>query len=216
MLTKNDILLFTGDSITDCGRNRTEEDIHANAAGWGYANLLKADILYNSPYLELTIYNRGIGGNRVVDLYARAKEDCYNLHPNIISILIGINDLWAEYRRGTGVEVEKFRKIYDIMLNKARERLPDVKLVLCEPFSLKGGLEAAQGNYDAWRSELEERQNVVKELAQKHNAIFVPLQSAFNAACAKAPDTYWLYDGVHPTEAGHMLIAQVWKESVLK
>jgi len=217
MLIKGDTLLFTGDSITDCDRNRTDENIHANSAGWGYANLLKAAFLHDYPQLKLTIYNRGISGNRVVDLYARAKEDCYNLRPSpsIISILIGINDLWCEYRRGEGVETDKFRKVYDLMLNEAQERLPDVKFVLMEPFSLPGGLESAQDNYEKWRKELEERQNIVKELAQKYNAIFVPLQSAFDAACDKAPDTYWLYDGVHPSEAGHMLIAQTWKQAVL-
>jgi len=214
MFTKGDTLLFTGDSITDCDRNRTEENIHVNAAGWGYANLLKSAFLCDYPHLELTIYNRGISGNRVVDLYARAKEDCYNLRPDIVSILIGINDLWSEYRRGTGVEAEKYRKVYDIMLGETRERLPDVKFVLMEPFSLPGGLDTV-ADYGKWRSELAVRQEIVKDLANSYDAIFVPLQSVFDAACDRAPDTYWLYDGVHPTEAGHMLIAQTWKKEVL-
>jgi len=213
MFTKGDTILFTGDSITDCGRNRTEENMQENAAGWGYANLLTAAFLHDYPQLGLTIYNRGISGNRIVDLYARAKEDCYNLRPSVVSILIGVNDLWAEYKRGTGVEAEKYRKIYDLMLTEARERLPDVRFVLLEPFSLRGVPEV--GDYRAWQKELAVRQGIVKDLAQKHDAIFVPLQAAFDAACAQASDTYWLYDGVHPTGAGHGLIAQAWKKEVL-
>jgi len=215
MFTKGDTILFTGDSITDCDRNRTEENINANAAGWGYANLLKSTLLHDYPQLGLTIYNRGISGNRVVDLYARAKEDCYNLRPDIISILIGVNDLWAEYRRGEGVEAAKYHKVYNLMLAEARDKLPNVRFVLLEPFSLPGGFETVQGRYDEWCGELAERQAIVKGLAKSYDAIFVPLQAAFDAACAKALDTYWLYDGVHPSEAGHMLIAQAWKKEVL-
>jgi lysophospholipase L1-like esterase len=216
MFTKGDVLLFTGDSITDCDRNRDPENIYANSAGWGYANLLKAAFLHDYPHLGLTIYNRGISGNRIVDLYARAKEDCHNLRPRpcIISILIGINDLWSEYKRCEGVSAAKFRKVYDIMLGETLEALPGVKFVLMEPFSLPGGLEDAR-DYEKWRVELAERQDIVKEMARMYDAVFVPLQSAFDAACRKAPDTYWLYDGVHPTEAGHMIIARAWKKEVL-
>ena len=213
MFTKGDTILFTGDSITDCGRNKTDENINENAAGWGYANLLKAEFLYNHPELGLTIYNRGIGGNRVVDLYGRAKEDCFNLRPNIISVLIGINDMWSEYKRGSGVEAGKYRMVYDLFLTEASDRLPGVKFVLMEPFTL--GMPEQCNSSDKWLAELAERQGIVKELAQKHNAVFVPLQAALEAACKKAPDTYWLYDGVHPTGAGHMLIAQAWKKEVL-
>jgi len=213
MFTKGDTILFTGDSITDCGRNRTEENMQENAAGWGYANLLTSEFLHDYPSLGLTIYNRGISGNRIVDLYARAKEDCYNLRPSVVSILIGVNDLWAEHKRGTGVEAEKYRRIYDLMLTETRERLSNVRFVLLEPFSLRGVPEVA--DYEVWRTELAVRQGIVKDLAQKHDAIFVPLQAAFDAACEQAPDTYWLYDGVHPTGAGHALIAQAWKKEVL-
>lgn len=215
MFTKGDTILFTGDSITDCGRNKTDENINENAAGWGYANILKAEFLHDYPHLDLTIHNRGIGGNRIVDLYGRAKEDCYNLRPNVVSILIGINDIWAEYKRGTGVEPDRFRKVYDLLLTETRERFPDVKFVLMETFCLGDGAEQCE-SAEKWHAELAERQAIVKELAQKHNAIFVPLQAVFDEACKKAPYTYWLYDGVHPTGAGHMLIAQAWKNVVFK
>jgi len=209
MFTKGDTLLFTGDSITDCGRSRDD----ATSAGRGYANLLKSQFHHDYPQLDLTIYNRGISGNRIVDLYARAKEDCYNLQPSILSVLIGINDVWHEFSRGQGVEAEKFHKVYDLFLTETRDRLSDVKLVLMEPFVLEGGLPL--GDYASWRSELALRQRIVQDLASAHNAIFVPLQTEFDAACTKAPDTYWLYDGVHPTEAGHMLIARAWQRSVI-
>jgi len=210
MFTKDDILLFTGDSITDCGRNRDD----TSSAGHGYANLLRSQFHHDHPHLNLTIYNRGVSGNRVVDLYARAKEDCYNLRPNILSVLIGVNDVWHEFFRGQGVEAEKFHKIYDLFLTETRERLPNVKFVLMEPFVLEGGLPI--GDYASWRSELATRQRIVQDLTVAHNTVFVPLQAEFDAACAKASDTYWLYDGVHPTAAGHMLIAHTWQKAVIE
>jgi len=219
MLIKGDTLLFTGDSITDTGRVRDDATAQENADGWGYANILKAMLLHDYANLGLTIYNRGISGNRIVDLYARAKEDCYNLRPSVVSVLIGINDLWAEFKRGTGVEITKFDRVYDMMLAELRERLPNVRIVLMEPFSLPGGLPDVD-DYEDWRRQLSARQVIVHDLANSYNAIFVPLQPAFDAACRLAPDTYWLYDGVHPTAPGHMLIAnawqQAWRQAVLK
>ena len=209
MFSEGDVILFTGDSITDCGRNRERPD----SCGDGYANLLKSYLLYQHPNQNLTIYNKGISGNRIVDLYARFKEDCYNLSPTLISILIGVNDVWHEFSRKQGVETDKFGRIYDLLLEETKQRLTGVKLVMLEPFVLAGGLPI--GKYSQWRKEINLRQEIVRRLAGQHGAIFVPLQTSFDEACQIAPDTYWLYDGVHPTAAGHALIAEEWTKAVL-
>jgi len=212
MLTKNSCILFTGDSITDCGRDRQNKD----SAGHGYVNLIKSHLMFMQPESNFAVHNTGISGNRIVDLYARLKEDCYNIQPtpNVVSILIGINDVWHEYANNQGVEAEKFWRMYDIMLGEIDGRLPGVKLVMMEPFVLGGGLPI--GDYGAWREELAIRQSIIKNLAEEYSAVYIPLQSLFDAACYNAPDIYWLYDGIHPTAAGHALIADAWQKAVLK
>ena len=208
MFNKNDIILFQGDSITDCDRQRDGKfDM-----GAGYANLLASMLLYEMPEMNLTFYNRGISGNRIIDMYARFKEDGFNLKPNIISILIGINDVWHEFSRGVGVNATKFEKIYDMLLDEAKSINPNTKFILLEPFVLEGGLPI--GDYKTWVEVLKERQEIVQNLAKKYDAVFVPLQNEFNKACTIKQDTYWLWDGVHPTPAGHMLIAQNWMKVV--
>ena len=210
MFNQNDVLLFQGDSITDCKRTRDDLD----SCGHGYAVLLKSKFLHEHAGKDLKIYNKAISGNRIVDMYARFEEDCYNLQPNILSILIGVNDVWHEFTRRAGINAEKFNEVYDLLLVEAKKRLPGVKLVLMEPFFLAGGLPV--GEYSVWRKEMDVRSEIVKTLADKHGAIFVPLQKVFDEACTKAPDTYWLHDGVHPTAAGHMVIAQQWEKVVMQ
>jgi len=204
MFPKNSTILFQGDSITDCGRDRE----NPNSCGNGYANMLKAQIQHDNPDCRLNVYNRGISGNRVVDLYARWKEDCYNLAPNIISILIGVNDVWSEYKRGGGVEADKFRFIYNLLLTETKNRLNDVTFILMEPFYLPAG--DIPGMIERWEHDMPIRQGIVKDLAKEHGAIFVPLQAAFDNSISQASPEHWLHDGVHPTEAGHWLIAKTW------
>ena len=209
MFQKNSTILFQGDSITDCSRNRED----AQSCGIGYVNLLKSQIQHDRPADGIIIYNKGISGNRVVDLYARWKEDCFNLAPDIVSILIGVNDIWHEYKRGTGVEADKYRFVYNQLLLETKERMRNVRLILLEPFFLRAGDVAL--SKDPWEQDMGLRQAIVKNLAETHGATFVPLQAAFSDAAKKAPAEHWLRDGVHPTAAGHWLIAKTWLEYVL-
>ena len=199
------VILFQGDSITDAGRSR--EEVPANIGlGVGYPYLVSANLLYNDAELNWQIFNRGISGNRVVDLYARWKIDALNIKPDILSILIGVNDTWHEKARQNGVEVPRYEMIFRMLLEWTKKELPETKLVLMEPFVFLS--EAVD---ETWLDEIAARRAVVKKLAEEFGAIFIPLQDMFNEALKKNDNTlYWLRDGVHPTAAGHQLIADAW------
>ncbi len=210
------IILFQGDSITDAGRNKTD----ALSIGSGYPNLVTAQLGAEFPYRFQT-YNRGISGNRVVDLYARIKADMINLKPDYMSILVGINDVWHEASDHNGVDAQKFEMVYGLMIEELLRELPDLKLMLLEPFVLPGSAtcsnEENPGRWEYFRAETDLRREVVKRLAEKYNLVFVPLQERFSAANADAPeDGYWLFDGVHPTPAGNELLKRAWLEGFAK
>ena len=204
------VILFQGDSITDCGRSR-EADY---AMGNGYATFVGGALAAKEPY-AYRFYNRGISGNRVVDLYARMKMDMINLKPDYMSILIGINDVWHEYTRQNGVDADKFERVYDWLIRELKEALPELKIMILEPFVLPGSATENTEEYpDRWeffRSETDLRRAAAKRIAEKHGLPFVELQELFDKVNADAPEMgYWLRDGVHPTYAGHELIKQEW------
>ena len=210
------IILFQGDSITDADRSRTN-DLNM---GCGYPTLVGAHLGAAYPY-QYQFYNRGIGGHRVVDLYARIKADMINLKPDYMSILIGINDVWHEIGGHNGVAAEKFEMVYGWMIEELLKEVPGLKLMLLEPFVLPGrstcSNEENPGRWEYFRAETDLRRAAVKRLAEKYNLVFVPLQERFDAANADASaDGYWLSDGVHPTAAGHELIKQAWLEGFAK
>ena len=200
-------ILFQGDSITDAGRNR--EALPESNAGYGagYPGLVAARIFGDHLGNGYNIINRGISGNRVVDLYARWKKDCLNLEPDVLSILIGVNDTWHEkVDIRNGVEVERYAVIYDMLLEWTVKTLPQIKLVLMEPFVLETGAVSAD-----WLPEIAARGAVVKELAEKYNAVFIPCQQIVNDAAAKAGSfDLILRDGVHPSLMGHQVLADAW------
>ena len=198
-------IVFYGDSITDMGRNRNG-DKNASGYGFGYPNFIAGDLLYEAPE-KYDIINRGISGNRIVDLYARVKADVWNLEPDVWSILIGINDIWHELGGKNGVDIVRFEKVYRMLLADTKERFPNLKIMLCEPFVLEG--TATSGNMEAFL-EIKEYAKVVKKLADEFGCAFVPLQKAFDEAAAKHGAAYYLYDGVHPDSAGARLIANEW------
>jgi acyl-CoA thioesterase I len=211
MINPNSTILFQGDSITDTGRNREIAEPNRGAAlGSGYVNLIAARLLQERPQDNLSFYNRGISGNRVTDLYARWKVDGINLQPDLISILIGVNDTWHEFMVGNGVEVDRYTTIYRMLLDYTKQRLPNVQLVLCEPFVLPCGVVT-----DGWIAEMDERRQVVRDLAGEFDAIFVPFQGVLDEALQQADPAYWAADGVHPTPAGHRLLADAWLAAVL-
>lgn len=212
MIQPNCTLLFQGDSITDAGRNREiKEPNTLYGLGYGYCHDASSHLLKAHTQDNLKIYNRGISGNRIVDLYARWKPDGLNLKPDIISILIGVNDQGEEIKRQNGVELLRFEKCYRMLLEWTLEVLPHVKLILCEPFLL------LTGEIDeSWIPEMKQRQKIVAGLAEEFKVPFVAFQTAFDDALKDAPASYWSEDGIHPSVAGHKLMAETWLKTVAK
>lgn len=206
MISNNDLVLFQGDSVTDTGRDREKDNL-----GTGYAFI--ASSLYSARYPERNIrfLNRGISGNRVPDLQARWEEDCLNLKPNVLSILIGINDCWRRFDRNDPTSVTDFYNGYVRLLTRVQENLPDTKIILMEPF-----LVPAREEQKSWREDLDPKIQAVRDLSREFNTRLVPLDGLFAAACSRREPTYWAHDGVHPTPAGHGLIARAWLDVVTK
>ena len=198
-------ILFYGDSITDAGRDYTL--LHGEEAmGKGYVKYVAAG-LKERGFSDEDMINRGISGHRIVDLYARIKADCWNHEPDFISILIGVNDVWHEIANKNGVELDRFEKMYRILIEDTKKALPNVKMMLCEPFVLEG---TETSNYFDQFMEVYKYAEVVKKLAEEYGLYFLPLQEQLSKAAANATAAEYLRDGVHPAKAGAELIASEW------
>lgn len=190
-------ILFQGDSITDGNRGRSADPNHI--LGHGYAFIIAARHGATFPEAKLDFMNRGVSGNTVLDLEKRWKADVIDLKPDILSVLIGVND------RGKKVALEQFEQVYDEILSAARRENPGIRLVLGEPF-LK-----PTGKSDP---DIEARQEIVSRLALKYGAALVRYQRVFDEAAKRAPADYWIWDSVHPTYRGHQLMADEWERVV--
>ena len=200
-------ILFYGDSITDAGRDRNA-DYSSASYGHGYPKFVAGELLFEAPE-EYQILNRGISGNRIVDLYARVKADVWNHAPDVLSILIGVNDIWHEIDHKNGVDIERFEKVYRMLIEDTLARLSDLKIIVLEPFVLEGTATQGEGRYERFL-EVKEYAKVVKKLAEEYGLCFVPLQKKFDEAAKAHGAAYYLADGVHPAVAGAKLIANEW------
>lgn len=208
-------ILFQGDSITDCGRNREQ----IGSMGTGYAFMVKGQLGAECPD-EYEFINKGISGNRIVDVYARIKQDIINLKPDYMSLLIGVNDVWHELNWCNGVSAEKFEKIYDMLIGEVLEALPDLKIMLLAPFVLEASATTATeeepDRWDNFRTEVPLRAAAAERIAKKYGLPLITLQDKFDEACKQAPASYWLADGVHPTPMGHWIIKNEWLKAFHK
>ena len=208
-------ILFQGDSITDVGRDRND----FYGLGRGYACLVAGSIGLDNPN-EYEFVNRGISGNRVVDLYARIKADFINLKPDYASIYIGVNDAWHEIGGQNGVDTAKFETIYSMLIDEVKAALPDIKLMIIAPYVIEGAAtcdtEEVPDRLKRFQIDVGEKAEVCKRIAKKYDLPLIELQPAFDEACKKAPNAHWAYDGVHPTAAGHELIKRLWLETFEK
>ena len=201
---KGSRILFQGDSITDGKRGRSTDPNHI--LGHGYVFIIAAKYGAAFPERNLDFMNRGISGNTVLDLEKRWPKDSLDLKPDVLSVLIGVND------NGRGVPLDQYEQVYDKLLADVKAATPNVKLVLCEPFGLPVGNKKA--NWAAWFEGIQKRQEIVARLAQKHHAALVHFQRAFDEACKRALAEHWIWDGVHPTYRGHQIMADEWERTV--
>jgi len=211
MIEPGGVVLFQGDSITDAGRDRKRQDNanDARAMGRGYALLAAAQLLAERRDTELKIYNRGNSGNKVFQLANRWDKDCLALKPDVVSILIGVNDIWHKLGGRYDGTVEVYERDYRTLLERTRRELPKVKLVVCEPFVLRCGAVN-----DTWFPEFDSYRAAAKNVAKAFDAVFVPFQTVFDKAIQDTPPAYWAGDGVHPSMAGAQLMAQAWLTAV--
>ena len=197
-------ILFQGDSITDCGRSRNNDA----ELGMGYPMLIKAALGLKHPG-KYEFFNRGVGGNRIPDLYARIKSDILYLKPDVLSILIGVNDVWHELAPiPNGVDANKFFKIYSLLIEEIREALPQTKILILEPFALPGS--GTQEQWDYFLAETQKRAQMSRRIAERYGLTYVELQAGFDELAKMAPADTWLSDGVHPTPMGHEYIKRQW------
>lgn len=194
-------LLFIGDSITDCGRKQCPEEI-----GNGYVRQVRDFLLAKSPANAPTVINRGVSGSKVPDLQKRWDRDVIELKPDVLSVFIGINDVWHGLVPGrVGTALDDYIAGYRELLDRTKAAFPAIQLVLCEPSVL--WLKEPANADELLEPYVAAVHALAKDFRIEH---VVPLHSAFNDARAKRPDVAWTTDGVHPTSIGHALIARAW------
>lgn len=210
-LKKDAVILFQGDSITDAGRKRDHDEAnHGGALGTGYAFLAAAALLKQFPDRNLKIYNRGISGNKVYQLAERWDADCLNLQPDVLSILIGVNDYWHTLTNNYTGTVKTYKDDLTTLLDRTKQKLPNVQLIIGEPFAINH-VKAVD---DKWFPAFNDYRTAAKEIAGKYEAVFIPYQDIFDMAQKSAPGSYWTGDGVHPSLAGAELMASSWLDTV--
>ena len=195
--------LFQGDSITDAGRD--DENQENFGLGCGYALLLASDIEKNNKG-KIKFINRGKSGDRITDVYARIKEDIINLKPDYMSLLIGVNDVSHELTMNCGVAPKKFRMIYELLIEEIKESLPEIDIIILEPFVLKG--TATEKLWNEFNCEVRKLADISRQVAQKYSLKFVSLQDKFDKLSSDGDVGYWSVDGIHPTSAGHQVIKE--------
>jgi len=204
-LKENDVVLFQGDSITDMGRDRSRKEPNDNSGlGPGYTFVAASELLLKKPDKKLKIYNRGISGNVVPQLIERWKEDCIDLKPDVLSILIGVNDYWHTLNGSYDGTAETYKKSYEQLLTQTKEELPHVKLIIGEPYAVNGVSVVD----DSWFPAFDAYREAARSLAKQFDAVFIPYQDIYQKAAKKTGPAYWTGDGVHPNTAGDALMGE--------
>lgn len=204
LIQPNMTVLFQGDSITDVGRDRETDDL-----GRGYARIAAGLFTAKYPNMNVTFLNKGISGNRTSDLLARWEEDCLALKPDFLSILIGINDTWRRFDSNSPTTAEQYESNYRTLLTQVRERLGDIPVLLIEPFLMPFVPDKLN-----WREDLDPKIHAARKMAQEFHAHYLPLDGLFASKSIDCGYEVWSADGVHPSLAGHTLIAQEWLKLV--
>mgnify|MGYP001581323347 CR=1 FL=1 len=200
----NDLILFTGDSITDCDRERN----NSGSLGSGFVGVIARQLWMQFEKLDLVFRNTGISGDRTCDLIERWGRDCIDLQPDWVSILIGVNNTWRRYDTGDPTEPAVFEAETRQLLERVRDQTR-ARTILCSPF-----LVHTNPGISAMREDLDPKIAVLHTLALEFDAIWVDFNTAFIEAEKKKAPECWAEDGVHPSAVGHCLMAKVWQETV--
>ncbi|MFA6947981.1 MAG: GDSL-type esterase/lipase family protein [Eubacteriales bacterium] len=205
------LILFQGDSITDGGRGHTDDPNHI--LGHSYPFIIASKLGYEFPERCYEFVNRAVSGDRVTNLYSRWQEDELSLSPDILSLLIGVNDAFEEVRAVSsgGTYCDRYEETYDLLIRQARAANPALRLIICEPFLLDSG--NLGDDYPKYYEALEAKKVAAERIARRYNGIFIPLQKYFDRACANMTANYWVWDSVHPTYRGQGLIAKCWLDA---
>lgn len=210
-VSKDDVILFQGDSITDSGRKKDNADANsASALGSGYAMIAASGLLYKYPGKNLKIYNRGISGNKVYQLAERWDKDALDIKPNILSILVGVNDFWHTLVNNYKGTIKTYQDDLRALLDRTKQKLPEIKLIIGEPYAVTG----IKSVDEKWYPAFDDYRKAAREIADDYGAVFIPYQSIYDKAQQSAAGVYWTGDGVHPSLAGAHLMAHAWLEAV--
>lgn len=205
MLKNGWTILFQGDSVTDAHRR----DAGIGELGMGYPMMAASLLTARMPELGLQFINRGISGDRSRDLVRRWDEDCIALRPDVVTVLIGVNDTWRRFDSGDPTPAADYaancRNIF------GRTKAMGARLIVLEPFVLPINADRA-----SWREDLDEKVGELRALAREFADAYVPLGGLFAAASVQQPMEVWAADGVHPTKAGHALIADALIDVLVK
>jgi lysophospholipase L1-like esterase len=205
------VFLFQGDSITDGNRGRNTDPNHI--MGHGYAFAVASRVGADFPAAGHTFYNRGISGNSVPDLQKRWQADTLDLKPDVLSILVGINDTAAAVENKPDQQaINDFENGYRQLLQEVRTAKPATIFVLGLPFVYPVGKR--KDNWERWQEETRQRAQKLTLLAEEFEAVLVDYPAVFDKALHKAPADYWIWDGIHPTVPAHELMAREWIKQV--
>ena len=224
-------ILFIGDSITDGNWGNSNGSAQPSAArnhwdmnhiyGSGYMYLCASYYQSTYPEREYQFFNRGISGNTLNDLKNRWREDALAIHADVVSILIGTNDV-NEYlgkKDGRAFDFVSWKQTYRELLDSLRRDNPQVKIVLCEPFTACTGNMKKTDDFALRDSLIQRLGKITSQIAADYDAAFIPYASMFHRLLTESsnlPDTYWIWDGIHPTPAGHKRMADLWMEQIEK
>jgi len=211
VLAQDDVVLFQGDSITEWGRDKSKTKPNDfGSLGSGYVLLTASNVLREYAMKNLKIYNTGVSGNKVFQLSDRWDNDTLILKPNVLSVMVGVNDYWHTITSGYKGTLDVYKSDYRKLLDRTKQALPDVKVIIGEPFAMKD-VKAVDAS---WYPAFDGYRQAARDVAEEFGATFIPYQSVMDEALKLAPATYWSLDGVHPSPAGASLMAYAWQNAV--
>lgn len=217
--------LFIGDSITDgnwgspkgwpCPSEKRNTADQNHIYGHGYAEMTIGVLASENPDTAVRYFNRGISGNTLSQMADRWDKDALALDPDLVSVLIGINDVHEALKKGEEIDYSAWESKLDSLLTITQERKPDVRIMLGTPFTARVGKVGASSDYGRGIEMTRKLADIVRKVGARHGAAIVSydeLIGKLTADTTHVPASYWLWDGIHPTTQCHALMSRLWLE----